>query len=408
MAIAQGRKVLIGITGGIASYKVAEVVSTLAKAGAEVQVVLTGSAEQFVTPLTFATLSRRPAYTDREFWQPQHGRPLHITLAEWAEVILLAPLTANTLGKLVHGIADNLLLNILIASTCPVVCAPAMNTTMWQNPAVQQNWQSLLADVRYHALPPIEGVLACDTVGTGKMAEPSQILTLLESVLWTGGKRDLQGKKVLVSGGGTREFIDPVRFLGNPATGKQGIAIALAACDRGAEVTLVLANGTVPYAYPGLTVIGVTTSAELETVMLKEFPQADITVMNAAVSDVKPQLVSPHKLPKQELPPSLALFPVPDIVQMLAHQKSSHQVLVGFAAQTGTIDEFLPLVQAKLMAKGLDAIVANRVDQGGIGFGSGENQVLMVGRDRQEVTPRCSKLEIAHRLWDFLHDMAGY
>lgn len=188
----QGRKILIGVGGGIAAYKVCEVVSTLAKAGAEVRVIMTDRAQQFIPALTLATLSRHPAYTDADFWQP-HSRPLHIELGEWAEVFLLAPLTANTLGKLVYGLADNLLTNTVLASTCPVLVAPAMNTDMWEQQSVQRNWQQLQTDSRYHAIDPNAGILACDRVGKGRMAEPAEILSHLESLLWTGGKRDLQG-----------------------------------------------------------------------------------------------------------------------------------------------------------------------------------------------------------------------
>jgi len=234
--------VLIGISGGIAAYKVCEVVSSLAKRGIEVRVILTKSATEFVAPLTFATLSRQPAYTDADFWQPSNGRPLHIELAEWADIFLLAPVTANTLAKLSYGMADNLLTNTVLASTCPILFAPAMNTTMWLQPSVQENWHKLLQDNRYTAIAPTDGILACDAVGTGRMAEPEIILEYLESFLFTKGKQDLKGKKILVNAGGTREFIDPVRFIGNPSTGKQGIAIAKAAMHRGANVTLITAS----------------------------------------------------------------------------------------------------------------------------------------------------------------------
>ena len=236
--------VLIGVSGGIAAYKVCEVVSSLAKRGMEVRLILTRSAAEFVTPLTFATLSRSPAYTDADFWQPTNGRPLHIELAEWADLFLLAPVTANTLAKLAYGMADNLLTNTVLASNCPILFAPAMNTTMWLQPAVQQNWRKLLQDHRYTAIAPTDGVLACDAVGTGRMAEPEVILEYVESFLFTKGKQDLKGKHVLVNAGGTREFIDPVRFIGNPSTGKQGLAIAKAALHRGAKVTLITASNS--------------------------------------------------------------------------------------------------------------------------------------------------------------------
>ncbi|MCY7278810.1 MAG: bifunctional phosphopantothenoylcysteine decarboxylase/phosphopantothenate--cysteine ligase CoaBC, partial [Phormidesmis sp. CAN_BIN44] len=232
----QGRRILIGVGGGIAAYKVCAVVSTLAKAGAEVQVILTDSAKAFVTPLTFATLSRHSAHTDDSFWQPTHDRPLHIALGEWAEVFVVAPLTANTLAKLTYGMADNLLTNTVLASTCPVLLAPAMNTDMWQQQSVQRNWRQIQTDFRYHVANPGKGILACDRVGTGRMAEPEELLPHIYSLLHTQGKRDLTGKRVLISAGGTREFLDRVRFIGNPSTGKMGVALAQAALHRGAIV----------------------------------------------------------------------------------------------------------------------------------------------------------------------------
>lgn len=393
--------VLIGISGGIAAYKVCEVVSSLAKRGIEVRVILTRSAAEFVTPLTFATLSRSPAYTDADFWQPTNGKPLHIELAEWADIFLLAPVTANTLAKLAYGFADNLLTNTVLASNCPILCAPAMNTTMWLQPAVQENWHKLLKDSRYTAIAPTDGILACDAVGTGRMAEPKIILEYLESFLFTKGKQDLKGKKILVNAGGTREFIDPVRFIGNPSTGKQGIAIARAAIHRGAEVTLI----TVSPVSEGemLAVRVVRTSAEMHKAMLEEFPFADITIAAAAIGDVRSKLQSDRKLPKLELPLNLELEYIPDIIADLATHKRPNQILVGFAAQTGNESEILTAAQEKLERKGLDAIAANAVDSSQTGFGTDTNQATFIHKNGNTLSiPLCSKLELAHRLFDFL------
>ena len=200
------RRIVIGVGGGIAAYKVCEVVSALAKRGVAVRVILTETAQQFVTPLTFATLARHPAYGDRDFWQPTHGRPLHIELGEWAELMLIAPLTANTLAKLAYGLADNLLTNTVLASTCPIVLAPAMNTEMWEQATVQRNWQLVQALPRFHGVGPGAGILACDRVGAGRMAEPEALIACLESLLVTQGKRDLAGKRVLISAGGSEKF----------------------------------------------------------------------------------------------------------------------------------------------------------------------------------------------------------
>ncbi|MCC3444243.1 MAG: bifunctional phosphopantothenoylcysteine decarboxylase/phosphopantothenate--cysteine ligase CoaBC, partial [Microcoleus sp. PH2017_03_ELD_O_A] len=316
----KGRRILIGVSGGIAAYKVCEVVSTLAKAGAEVKAILTDAAGEFVAPLTFATLSRHPAFTDKDFWQANHGRPLHIQLGEWAEVFAIAPLTANTLAKLAGGFADNLLTNTVLASTCPILLAPAMNTDMWEQPAVQRNWREVLTYRRYHAANPGAGMLACDRAGVGRMAEPNEILPHIESLLYTKGDRDLAGKRVLISAGGTREHLDPVRFIGNPSTGKMGIALAQAALHRGAAVTLVHSI-TGELSLSGVRAIAVTSAQEMRQAMLECFHDADLTVMAAAVADVKPVDRSNQKLPKRSLPNSLPLAPVADIVAELGNLK---------------------------------------------------------------------------------------
>ncbi|MGB3613835.1 MAG: bifunctional phosphopantothenoylcysteine decarboxylase/phosphopantothenate--cysteine ligase CoaBC [Elainellaceae cyanobacterium] len=396
------RSILIGLSGGIAAYKVCEVVSTLAKAGAAVQVIMTAGAQHFVSPLTFSTLSRHPAYTDGDFWQPR-PRPLHIVLGEPAEAIVIAPATANTLGKLAHGLADNLLTNTVLASTCPVLLAPAMNTDMWQQDAVQQNWQQLQHSDRYHGVGPAAGRLACDRLGTGRMAEPEQILAHLGSLLLTGGSRDLTGKRILISAGSTQEYLDPVRFIGNPSTGKMGIALAQAALHRGAQVTLV--HGPMETAIlDGLTdvvPVSVTTAEQMQKAMLHHAPQADWIVMAAAVADVKPAQYHGQKLPKAQLPDQLALSPVPDILSQISQQRRPDQQLVGFAAQSGDI---YPPAKEKLERKGLDWIVANPIDQPNAGFGSDRNQVIILSKaGNVNHIPSCHKLELAHQLYDQLH-----
>lgn len=400
--IVSARRVLLGVGGGIAAYKICTVVSMLAQSGIQVRAILTDAAQAFITPLTLATLCRHPAYTDENFWQPVHDRPLHIELGEWAELLVVAPLTANTLAKLTYGLADNLLTNTVLASTCPVLLAPAMNTDMWQQPTVQRNWQSLQTDPRYHWIGPGSGVLACDRVGTGRLAEPEQILPYIDSLLHTRGQRDLAGKRVLVSAGGTREYLDPVRFIGNPSTGKMGLAIAQAAQHRGANVTLVQSQveHQLLASLSGVRTLSVTSAEQMQQAMLESFPEADITVMAAAVADVKPAAYHPEKLPKRSLPPVLPLAPVPDIVAELGKTKQPWQRLIGFAAQTG--DLVTPALE-KLQRKQLDAIVANPIDQPGSGFGSDQNQAIFLDchQRRQEISPR-SKLALAHDLFDFI------
>ena len=396
--------VLIGVTGGIAAYKICSVVSTLAKSGRHsVRVVMTDQAQRFVSAVTFAALSRHNVYTDADFWSPNHGRPLHIDLGEWANVLVLAPLTANTLAKLTHGLADNLLTNTVLASVCPVLLAPAMNTDMWQQAAVQRNWQQLLQDARYHSVGPGAGRLACDRVGTGRMSEPDEIVACLESLLHTEGQRDLAGKRLLISGGSTREFLDPVRFIGNPSTGRMGVALAQAAVYRGAQVTLVhgpMSASLIEDVPQPVNAMPVTTALEMEKAMLNALPQADWVVMAAAVADVRPKAIAPTKLAKKDLPDELPLEAVPDIVAQLSARKTASQKVIGFAAQTGDI---VTPAAAKLQRKQLDAIVANPVDKAGSGFGSVGNEAVILSADgRQLAFDHGSKLQLAHALYDFL------
>ena len=393
------KRVLVGVGGGIAAYKVCEVVSTLFKAGIEVRIILTNSAQKFVAPLTFATLSRHRAYTDEKFWESSNSRPLHIELGEWADVFVIAPLTANTLAKLACGMADNLLTNTVLASKCPILLAPAMNTEMWEQHTVRDNWQKILTDSRYHSMGTASGLLACDRIGAGRMAEPAEIVNHVQSLLHTAGKRDLVGKQVLVSGGGTREYLDPVRYIGNPSTGKMGLALAQAALHRGAKVTLV--HATVSWELPlGIEAIPVVTAEEMRQAMLLYLQIADVIIMSAAVADVKPQEYSKQKLPKYRLPDNLALEPVTDIIAEIARRKQPRQKLVGFAAQTGDI--VTPALE-KLQRKNLDAIIANPIDKPDSGFGSDTNKAVFLDKSGQqiEISP-CSKLKMAHHIFDFL------
>ncbi len=395
----KSKRVVVCVGGGIAAYKVCELVSTLFKSGVELRIILTKSAQKFITPLTLSTLSRYQAYTDENFWQPIYSRPLHIELGEWADLIVIAPLTANTLAKLAYGMADNLLTNTVLASTCPVLLAPAMNTDMWEQVAVQRNWQQLLTDSRFYGMETGSGLLACDRIGAGRMAEAAEIFIYIQSLLYTQGKRDLVGKEVLISAGGTREYLDPVRFIGNPSTGKMGLALAQAALHRGAKVILVHCPGSwdVPL---GVEAIPVITAEEMQGVMLKHLPSADIIIMSAAVADVKPKDYSSEKLPKRSLPENLPLAAVPDIVAEIGNRKQPHQYLIGFAAQTGDI---ITPAKEKLQRKKLDAIVANPIDQVDSGFGSDNNQAVFLDRLGREVEiPACSKLEMAHYLFDFV------
>ncbi|WNC44652.1 bifunctional phosphopantothenoylcysteine decarboxylase/phosphopantothenate--cysteine ligase CoaBC [Thermosynechococcus sp. GLH187] len=388
---------LVGVGGGIAAYKICDVISTQVKAGWQVSAILSETASQFITPLTLSTLCRRSVLTDADFWHPQAPRPLHIELAEKATLMLVAPLTANTLAKLVLGLADNLLTSTVLASQIPILVAPAMNTTMWEQPTVQSHWQQLQQQPRYHCLPPAYGRLACDSVGVGRMAETQEIIAYLDSLAYTHGKRDLAGKHLLITAGGTREYWDTVRFIGNPATGKMGIALARAALHRGAKVTLIYGAIAEPIPAQVRAIEAISSEAMCKAV-LEVWPEADWLVMAAAVGDVRPAQQWSGKLPKSELPTALPLSPVPDILQAVAQMRQPHQRLIGFAAQTGDI---VTPAREKLERKGLDLIVANAVDQADGGFGSSENAAVVLDRQgRSRDLAKVPKLILAHQIFD--------
>lgn len=393
-------RILVAIGGGIAAYKVCELISRWVQDGQQVRVILTPMAERFITPLTVSTLSRQPAYTDGDFWQAT-GRPLHIELGEWADVILVAPLTADLLAKIAQGQADDLLTSTLLASTAPVLVAPAMNTTMWQQISVQSNYEKIKSWPQFHGLGTRSGLLACDAIGPGRMAEPAEIYPWVHSLLLTGGQRDLAGYKILVTAGGTREHLDPVRFLGNPATGTMGLALAQAAGHRGARVTLIHSPVYAPIP-PLYQVIAVTSGQEMYEAVRTVFPEQDWCLMAAAVGDVQPRTYHPEKLSKGDLPECLPLRPVPDILQALSTKKQPHQMLIGFAAQTGDMES---PAREKLKRKNLDAIVANPVDEPGTGFGSVTNRGLWLDRQGQRREfPLMPKLTLAHQILDATRD----
>jgi len=392
------RRILVGVCGGIAAYKVCDLVSSLAQKQAQVRVVMTAAAQAFIPALTLATLSRHAAYGDADFWQSSHGRPLHIELAEWAEAVVIAPLTANTLAKLSLGLADNLLTNVVLATSAPLLLAPAMNTTMWTQPVIQSHWQRL--SQAHWTLSPAEGRLACDAVGTGRLVEMDILEETLAALLWTGGKQDWRGHRVLVTGGATREFWDPVRFLSNPATGRMGLAVANGAAARGAEVVYCYGGELPGGIHPAVTGIPIGSGADLLQAMERVFAQVDTVLMAAAVSDVRPATVSQEKRPKQDLGLSLPLEPVPDLIQVLSERNQScvpRKILVGWAAQTG---DLLPPARQKRIQKGLDAIVANPVDQPQAGFAVPTNQGVWITANQEIFLPWGTKTEMAHRILD--------
>lgn len=409
MSFWQEKRILVGICGGIAAYKTCSLVSSLAKQGALLRVVMTTSAESFVSPLTFSTLARGAVFRDNDFWQPSFGRPLHIDLGEWGEALVIAPLSAHTLAKLTCGLADNLLLNMVLASACPVLLSPAMNTQMWMADSVQRNWKQIQQDKRFWALLPAEGRLACDTIGTGRMPEPEGIEAALLALLWTKGQKDWQGKKVLVTGGGTREPIDRVRFIGNPSSGRMGLALAAAAAFRGADVTFIHAplDSGLDLAgiqmISGIKTVSVVSATDLEQALQLYFLETDYLFMAAAVGDVRPQQMAETKLPKEEIPLLLELERVPDLLKMMHYIKKPHQKVIGFAAQ---VQDPIPLAQTKLREKGLDAIIANPIDRPDSGFASFFNEAIFLSHTgKTQAIPRCSKQTLAHHILDFANTL---
>jgi phosphopantothenoylcysteine decarboxylase/phosphopantothenate--cysteine ligase len=387
-----GRRVLLGVTGGIAAYKACILTRLLTQAGATVQVVMTSSAARFVGSDTFAGLSGRPAYT--EVWE-EPGSVLHVRLARGADVCVVAPATANVIAKLSGGIADDLITSTLLEATCPLVVAPAMHSGMWEHPATQANVRSL-RERGTVMVGPARGPLAAGDEGVGRMAEPEDILATLEEVASRG--RDLAGRRIVVTAGPTWEPIDAVRFVGNRSTGRMGFAVAREAFGRGADVTLVVGPGTVEPP-EGPRVVRVATANEMRMAVLKAAEDADAVIMAAAVADFRPREAAPGKLKKEEGPPRLELVPTPDILAELGQMKGD-RVLVGFAAETEDVET---AGRTKLVAKGLDLLVANEVGREGTGFGAESNHAAILSRTGDDEPLReWTKAELAAALCDRL------
>jgi len=394
-----GRRVLVLISGSIAAVKLPQLVSALVKRGALVRCAVTPSAARLVSPVALASLSRHPCHGDDDPWSPAAPRPLHVELAEWAELVLLAPLSATTLGRWVHGLGDTLVASVLLACEAPVLVAPAMNTTMWDSPGVAANWQALQGWERVVPLPPASGLLACDRIGDGRMAEPERLLLGIESLAVWGWRRDWLGRRLLVSAGPTREPLDPARCLTNPSTGLMGLCLAQAALLRGAEVELVHGPLTAPAALlEGLRCHPITTATELEVALARLQPQAHAIAMAAAVADHRRAAPRADKLSKQELEATLSggWETVPDLLAGLVARRPAGQRILGFAAYSGTD---LQPVRSKFARKGCDLMFANPIDSPGAGFASATNTGWLLGPGPEEnrLEPS-SKLAIAHRL----------
>ena len=392
----EGKHILLGVTGGIAAYKSALLVREFVRAGAEVQVIMTRAAAQFVTPLTFGTLSQREVVMD--MFPPTPGETTtpwtrHIDLALWGDVMVIAPATANTIAKIVHGFADNFLTSLVLALRCPLAVAPAMDVDMYRNPITQQNI-SLLRQRGFTVIEPATGELASGLSGPGRLPEPAVILEAVGGIL-AGRTRDFAGKKVLVTAGPTHEPLDPVRYLGNRSSGKMGFSIAGAAAQRGAEVTLITGPVVLPTP-PHVHRIDVTTALEMHEAVLQVFTTTDVLIMAAAVADFAPVQTAPHKI-KRELVAgdsfTIECVKNPDILRSAADRKTS-QVLVGFALETTNEIEH---ARRKLTAKGLDLVVANNPTEEGAGFGSDTNIVTLITPDgRADRLPQQTKFDIAN------------
>jgi len=390
-SVFNGKQIVLGVCGGIAAYKSIELLRHLVKAGASVQVLMTRSAGHFAAPLTFEVLSGSKVC--RDLFDPHQSAAIqHIQWAQEANGVVVAPATADIIGKLAHGIADDALSTFMLAVTSPVLLCPSMNSDMYASEPVQMNLEKL-RQFGYHLLDPEAGELACGTTGPGRLPEPVYIFDRFAALL---SKKDLAGKRVLVTAGPTRETIDPVRFISNPSSGKMGYAIARAAEMRGAKVTLI--SGPVGLDPPNnVTVIPTTSAAEMATAVLQAFEETDILIKSAAVADYRPIETAPHKIKKTEASGSLTLERTQDILMAVAALKT-HQVMVGFAAETRDLGTF---ARQKLTAKRLDMIVGNRIGAAGSGFEVDTNQVTLYFKNgERESVDMMPKAELAHLILD--------
>ncbi|EKF55378.1 phosphopantothenoylcysteine decarboxylase/phosphopantothenate/cysteine ligase [Galbibacter marinus] len=390
MSILSGKKVLLGISGGIAAYKSAFLVRLLIKAGASVKVVMTENSKEFVTPLTLSTLSKNKVYSS--FTDPDHKEAMwnnHVDLGLWADLMIIAPATANTMSKMASGASDNFLLATYLSATCPVFIAPAMDLDMYSHPTTQENISTLVERGNY-MIPAESGELASGLVGQGRMAEPESIVSLVENLLKS--TLPLYGKKVLVTAGPTYEAIDPVRFIGNHSSGRMGFELASHAAQLGAEVFLIAGPCSLNLDNPLIKLVRVQSADQMYNAAHQVFNQVDIAILAAAVADYKPAEVADQKIKKKTATLHIDLVPTNDILASLGEIKSN-QFLVGFALETQ--NEFDNAV-SKLQRKNLDAIVLNSLNDTGAGFGKSTNKVTFIDKNLNRVAfPLKSKAEVA-------------
>ena len=393
------KKVALGVSGGIAAYKAVEVLRGLQQAGCTVRVGMTRRACEFIQPLTFRALSGSHVIVDD--YAPDNPDPIaHITFSQTVDLFLIAPATANIIGKLANGIADDFLTSTYLASTSPILIAPAMNTSMWHHPATQRNLRQLRSD-GVHVIEPDDGEMACGTIGPGRLSEPERIVAAALEILQSSEKeraRDLAGEHVLITVGATREAIDPVRFLSNNSSGRMGFAIAEAAKRRGARVTMV-AGATTAVPPDDAVLVRVNSAAEMHAAVMNELSDASVFIGAAAVADYRPVERSPRKIKKTQSSLSLELERTPDILRDVANAKPDGLLVIGFAAETENV---LAYAREKLTAKNLDAIVANDITQDGVGFDTVTNEVTIISRDRKAPVhvPRMAKTNVANTILD--------
>ncbi len=397
----KGKHIVVGVTGSIAAYKTASLVRLLVKEGAEVKVVMTPLAKAFITPLTLATLSKNPIMVD--FYDPENGDwNSHVAMGLWADLYLIAPATANTIGKMAAGIADNLLLTTYLSAKCPVMVAPAMDLDMYRHPATKKNMETLRGYGNL-IIEPEEGELASGLSGKGRMAEPEAIVEEIRGFFAEAG--ELKGKKVLVTAGPTYEQIDPVRFIGNYSTGKMGFALAEELAGRGAEVTLIAGPVSLKTKEASIRRLDVVSAAKMFEAVMCEAPEHDIVISCAAVADFTPKERSDVKLKRGDESLCIELVPTPDIAAELGKRKKEGQLLVGFALETN--DETCNAL-SKLKKKNLDLIVLNSLRDEGAGFGVDTNKVTLIDRnEKAEVLDLKLKSEVAADIVDRIVEMVG-
>ena len=396
----EGKKILLGVTGGIASYKACDLTSKLVQAGAEVKVMMTKSAQEFVQPLTFQALSRNPVYVDT-FTEPNPEKIAHIDLADWADVCLIAPATANVMAKLANGLADDMVTTTVLATLAPVYIAPAMNINMYNHPAVQENMQKL-DTFGYQLLDSTAGYLACGWIGKGRMAEPVDIINVLQA-RFAQKEPFWSGKKVLITAGPTREPIDPVRYFSNYSSGKMGFALAEAAVEKGAEVVLV--TGPTHLEPPaGVTIKQVNSAEEMFQQVTEQFQSAEVTIKAAAVADYHPTITYSQKHKKKQDQWMVELEPTKDILMKLGSTKTADQLLIGFAAESERVAEY---AKGKLKKKNLDLIVANDISAEGAGFDGDTNIISIFDREGGEQSfPLASKKQAANHILETIKSFA--